>query len=91
MSSPDDEKKRLAPALRILAVTTLLFALGCQLTGKGVLRPVETRDEAGFTITESARLGVGDRGRFEEAISALESSTNELVKVIRGAGVYIPG
>jgi hypothetical protein len=32
-----------------------------------------------------------DEGRFEEAISALESSTNELVKVIRGAGVYIPG
>ena len=30
-------------------------------------------------------------GRFQDAISALELSTNELVKVIRGAGVYIPG
>lgn len=30
-------------------------------------------------------------GHYEEAIDALELSTNELVKAIRGAGVYIPG
>ena len=30
-------------------------------------------------------------GRYEEAIESLELSTNELVKAIRGAGVYIPG
>ena len=29
--------------------------------------------------------------RFEEAIEELERSTVELVKAIRGAGVYIPG
>lgn len=77
MSSPDDGKKRLAPTLRILAATSLFFALGCQLTGKGVLRPVETRDEGGFTITESARIGVGDRGRFEEAVEAIEADDLE--------------
>ncbi|MDH5617529.1 MAG: hypothetical protein OEZ11_02720 [Gammaproteobacteria bacterium] len=32
-----------------------------------------------------------DAGDFIEAIDALELSTNELVKAIRGAGVYIPG
>jgi tetratricopeptide (TPR) repeat protein len=32
-----------------------------------------------------------DAGKFEEAIAELELSTNELVKAIRGAGVYIPG
>ena len=46
--------------------------------------------EAAERYRETA-LKHADEGRFDEAISALESSTNELVKVIRGAGVYIPG
>ena len=46
--------------------------------------------EAAERYRETA-LKHADEGRFEDAISALESSTNELVKVIRGAGVYIPG
>ena len=46
--------------------------------------------EAAERYREDA-LEHADAGRFEEAISALELSTNELVKVIRGAGVYIPG
>jgi hypothetical protein len=31
------------------------------------------------------------KGQFKDAIEMLERSTNELVKAIRGAGVYIPG
>lgn len=31
------------------------------------------------------------KGQYEEAIDSLELSTKELVKAIRGAGVYIPG
>jgi len=31
------------------------------------------------------------KGQYEQAIDALELSTKELVKAIRGAGVYIPG
>ena len=30
-------------------------------------------------------------GQFVDAVETLEKSTRELVKAIRGAGVYIPG
>ena len=46
--------------------------------------------EAAEQYREQA-LEHADAGRYDEAISALEMSTGELVKVIRGAGVYIPG
>ena len=46
--------------------------------------------EAAVQYREAA-MGHADAGRYEEAIDALELSTNELVKVIRGGGVYIPG
>lgn len=50
---------------------------------------------AGFMeAAESYREGAlkhADAGNFDEATGALELSTNELVKAIRGAGVYIPG
>lgn len=36
-------------------------------------------------------VGHAGENRFEEATEALERSTTELVKAIRGAGVYIPG
>lgn len=35
--------------------------------------------------------GAAARGDFERGIRALEESTRELVRAIRGAGVYIPG
>jgi tetratricopeptide (TPR) repeat protein len=38
-----------------------------------------------------AALKHADAGNFDEAIGALELSTGQLVKAIRGAGVYIPG
>jgi hypothetical protein len=41
-------------------------------------------------LRESATDQASDE-RFEEAIKLLEHSTAELVKAIRGAGVYIPG
>jgi len=41
-------------------------------------------------LRESATDQASDE-RFEEAIKLLERSTAELVKAIRGAGVYIPG
>ncbi|MBF0309653.1 MAG: hypothetical protein HQL56_09015 [Magnetococcales bacterium] len=34
---------------------------------------------------------LGGSGKFEEAIRVLEESTAELVRAIRGAGIYIPG
>jgi len=43
---------------------------------------------------DKLREGATDQAsdeRFEEAIKLLERSTTELVKAIRGAGVYIPG
>lgn len=62
-------------ALALLAC--LLFASGCQLAGTRGLVPIETREETGFTITESARLGVGDRGRFDDALEAIEAGELE--------------
>jgi tetratricopeptide (TPR) repeat protein len=41
-------------------------------------------------LRESATDQASDE-RFEEAIKLLERSTAELVRAIRGAGVYIPG
>lgn len=35
--------------------------------------------------------GLAREGKYGEAITVLEQSTSELVKAIRGAGVYIPG
>ena len=46
--------------------------------------------EAAESYREVA-LKHADAGNFDEATGALELSTNELVKAIRGAGVYIPG
>lgn len=46
--------------------------------------------EAAESYREVA-LQHADAGNFDEAIGALELSTSELVKAIRGAGVYIPG
>lgn len=47
---------------------------------------VETADEFRATADALAR-----EKQFTEAIGALERSTAEIVKAIRGAGVYIPG
>ena len=47
---------------------------------------VATADEHREAADEMA-----EKERFAEAIDALERSTAELVKAIRGAGVYIPG
>ena len=41
-------------------------------------------------LRESATDQASDE-RFDEAIILLERSTAELVRAIRGAGVYIPG
>lgn len=46
--------------------------------------------EAAESYREAA-LQHADAGEFKEATGALELSTSELVKAIRGAGVYIPG
>lgn len=71
----------------LMLVTVLLKdKLDNEFTRKRVAGFLEAADEYRETALEHA-----DAGRFEDAISALELSTNELVKVIRGAGVYIPG
>lgn len=41
-------------------------------------------------IREGAEVAAG-KGDFQEGIRLLEDSTRELVKAIRGAGIYIPG
>lgn len=71
---------------RMLVTMLLKEKLESEFTRKRVSGFLESADDYRETALEHA-----DAGRFEDAISALELSTNELVKVIRGAGVYIPG
>jgi Trp operon repressor len=71
---------------RMLVTVLLKDKLENEATRNRVSGFLEAADEYRETALEHA-----DAGRFSDAISALELSTNELVKVIRGAGVYIPG
>jgi hypothetical protein len=71
---------------RMLVTVLLKDKLENEVTKNRVAGFLEAADRYREDALEHA-----DAGRFEDAISALELSTNELVKVIRGAGVYIPG
>jgi hypothetical protein len=71
---------------RMLVTVLLKDKLENEATRNRVAGFLEAADRHRETALEHA-----DAGRFEDAISALEQSTAELVKVIRGAGVYIPG
>jgi tetratricopeptide (TPR) repeat protein len=71
---------------RMLVTVLLKEKLESERTRNRVAGFLEEADRYRETAFEHA-----DAGRFEDAINALELSTNELVKVIRGAGVYIPG
>lgn len=61
-----------------LVLVLALLTFGCRTTSDGTLRPIETREPGGFTITEEARLGVADRGRFDAAIAAIEEGRPEV-------------
>lgn len=71
---------------RMLVTVLLKDKLENEATRKRVSGFLETADRY-----REAALEHADAGHFDDAISALELSTGELVKVIRGAGVYIPG
>lgn len=71
---------------RMLVTVLLKEKLESERTRKRVAGFLEAAEMYRETALEHA-----DAGRFQDAIGALELSTNELVKVIRGAGVYIPG
>ena len=71
---------------RMLVTVLLKDKLENEATKNRVAGFLEAADKYRQTALEHA-----DAGQFDDAISALELSTNELVKVIRGAGVYIPG
>lgn len=71
---------------RMLVTVLLKDKLENELTRNRVAGFLDAADRHRETALEHA-----EAGRFEDAITALELSTNELVKVIRGAGVYIPG
>ncbi len=63
--------------LRACALVAALCVCAC--AGSGPRRPErsETRDEAGFTITEKVRVGGGVRGDFEKALRLLEDEQYE--------------
>ena len=71
---------------KMLVTVLLKDKLENEFTRNRVSGFLEAADDYRKTALEHA-----DAGRFDEAIDALELSTSELVKVIRGAGVYIPG
>jgi Flp pilus assembly protein TadD len=59
----------------IAAVAWLVAA--CGSSGTSHPTPVIERDDAGFTITERARVGVGVRGDFADALELLEQQDYE--------------
>jgi len=59
-------------------------------TGAGARARAEELIGSASTLRQEAEENAGS-GRYEKAIELLERSTGELVKAIRGAGVYIPG
>jgi len=71
---------------KMLISVLLVDKLSDDRVREKVLSLISSAD--GLRIT--AELQAQD-GHFEKAIETLESSTKELVKAIRGAGVYIPG
>jgi len=61
-----------------------------KMQNQSVKNRVDPMIEAADELRKEA-LGLAAEGKFEKAIEALDNSTRELVKAIRGAGVYIPG
>ncbi len=57
---------------------------------QGVDRMVQGFVDKAAALRKQAELKAGSRD-FENAIQLLEDSTKELVRAIRGAGIYIPG
>jgi len=58
--------------------------------GPGTKEQAKQRVAAAVVLRRKAECLARDR-KYGEAITVLEQSTSELVKAIRGAGVYIPG
>lgn len=54
------------------ALVAALMLGGCQSAGRKHPAPIETRDAAGFSITEAARVGIRVRSDFDEANQAIE-------------------
>ena len=71
---------------RMLVTMLLKDKLDSQSTQNRIAGFIEVADSY-----REVALKHADAGNFDEATGALELSTNELVKAIRGAGVYIPG
>lgn len=71
---------------RMLLTVLLKDKMGNKSTRERVETFVATADEHRAEADDMA-----GRKRYAEAIEALERSTAEIVKAIRGAGVYIPG
>ena len=82
MTRPDEHRRssgrRVSRMLYSAAIlTAVVAALGCTTAVTGPSRPVESRDEFGFTIRESERVGLGVRIRFDDANRALEAGDYE--------------
>lgn len=71
---------------RMLLTVLLKDKLNNEKTREKVAAFVKTAD-----VHRAAADDMAGRKRFEEAIEELERSTAEIVKAIRGAGIYIPG
>jgi Tfp pilus assembly protein PilF len=68
----NSQRRRATTVLRSGAIGIACLAFGCSTTGPSQPKQVATRNAQGFTVVEDVRVGVGVRGSFEDALSALE-------------------
>jgi tetratricopeptide (TPR) repeat protein len=62
---------------RVRIGTLAVLVFGCATSGPTGPAQVERRDEAGFTIEEEIRVGLGVRGDFEKAVELLQQERYE--------------
>ena len=61
------------PKMTIISLALVAITLGCQSPGSKVSPATLTRDVNGFTIEETAWIGVGIRADFDEATTAIDA------------------
>jgi Flp pilus assembly protein TadD len=72
MTIPNEQRSGKFALLSVCTLVAILVLGGCATSGSKRAAPIETRDANGFSITESARVGIRVRSDFDEANRSIE-------------------